>query len=75
MQVVSVRLRLLCTFPISNHFKISNTLVYYNVGIPPTQLFVKGWLFKTFTCRPCFGSIWSSSEQYGLAWSSSVFHM
>lgn len=70
-----VSLILLCIFPISNHFKISNMLVYYSVGIPPTQLLVKDWLFNTFTWRPRFGSIWSSSEQSGLAWSGSVLHM
>jgi len=70
-----LRLRLLCIFPISNHFKISNMLVYYSVGVPPTQLVVKDWLFNKFTCRPCFGSAWSSSEQSGLAWSSSALHM
>jgi hypothetical protein len=69
-----VSLRLLCIFPISNHFKISNMLVYYSVGIPPTQLVVRDWLFNTSICRPCFGSIWSSSEQSGLAWSGSALH-
>jgi len=50
-------------------------LVYYSAGILPTQLVVKDWLFNTFTRRPCFGSIWSSSEQSGLAWSGLALHM
>ena len=36
-----LRLRLLWIFPISNHFKTSNMLVYYSVGVPPAQLVVK----------------------------------